>query len=499
MDPLDVLKKDLSYLERRVGGDLQAVADVHDELVAILNPLAATQMVSRLEEQIAGLQGELAVAHVQVHKSEAQLQESVANLSQLEASLQAAMPEALAAAAASAATAPAPPAPRPRSQREQRQRSARAGLESSLELPDALKPFWYPLEFSANLGADMLVPLELFGQAWVLFRDASGAAACVRDECAHRACPLSLGKVVDGEVECPYHGWRYDSAGSCTRMPSTSHCKGIGVQSLPVVEAEGLIWCWPGDPEAITSGPPVELVRPPPSFQTHSQLVLDVPVDHGLLIENLLDLAHAPFTHTTTFAKGWSVPDAVRFHAANLLDGRWDPYPIDMEFLPPCMVLSTIGLASPGKIEKGVRQQQCANHLHQLHVCLPAGRGRTRLLYSMSLDFMHWTRHVPGIQAFWRHIAGQVLGEDLVLVEGQQDSLSRGGDTWANPVPYDKLGVRYRRWRNSVASGDAAARARAEAGLRAFSAGELFSPEDSQDGGDAPGFSDASSDGEGWA
>ena len=40
----------------------------------------------------------------------------------------------------------------------------------------------------------------------------------------------------------------------------------------------------------------------------HAELVLDVPVEHGLLLENLLDLAHAPFTHTTTFAKGWPVP-----------------------------------------------------------------------------------------------------------------------------------------------------------------------------------------------
>ena len=66
------------------------------------------------------------------------------------------------------------------------------------------------------------------------------------------------------------------------------------------------------------------------------------------------------------------------------------------------------GLAQPGKIERGARAAACANHLHQLHVCLPAGRDRTRLLYRMSLDFLHWTRAVPGIQAFWRSIANQV-------------------------------------------------------------------------------------------
>lgn len=26
----------------------------------------------------------------------------------------------------------------------------------------------------------------------------------------------------------------------------------------------------------------------------------------------------------------------------------------------------------------------------------------------MSLDFLHWTKHVPGIQQFWKNIAAQV-------------------------------------------------------------------------------------------
>lgn len=47
--------------------------------------------------------------------------------------------------------------------------------------------------------------LDLFGQAWVLFRDESGRAACILDECAHRACPLSIGDVKEGQIHCPYH------------------------------------------------------------------------------------------------------------------------------------------------------------------------------------------------------------------------------------------------------------------------------------------------------
>lgn len=67
------------------------------------------------------------------------------------------------------------------------------------------------------------------------------------------------------------------------------------------------------------------------------------------------------------------------------------------------------GLAQAGKIQKGCRADACKNHLHQLHVCLPSRPGHTRLLYRMSMDFLHWTKFVPGIQQFWKHIAGQVL------------------------------------------------------------------------------------------
>ena len=55
-----------------------------------------------------------------------------------------------------------------------------------------------------------------------------------------------------------------------------------------------------------------------------------------------------------------------------------------------------------------MRASDCQNHLHQLHICLPSREGHTRLLYRMAMDFMDWTRHVPGIQLFWKNIAGQV-------------------------------------------------------------------------------------------
>lgn len=40
-------------------------------------------------------------------------------------------------------------------------------------------------------------------------------------------------------MQCPYHGWEYNKAGECTKMPSTAFCKGVRVHALPCSEKDG--------------------------------------------------------------------------------------------------------------------------------------------------------------------------------------------------------------------------------------------------------------------
>lgn len=100
----------------------------------------------------------------------------------------------------------------------------------------------------------------------------------------------------------------------------------------------------------------------------------------------------------------------------------------------------------------------------------------------MSLDFLPFLKKLPFMDAVWKEMANRVLGEDLVLVQGQQKRMQLGGNTWANPVSYDKLAVRYRRWRNSLGEGvSEEEKAQAAIGLRArMSAGELFSVDEEE-------------------
>lgn len=436
--------------------------------------------VAALERRLQELRAEVGAAQSKLEATTARLESNIVRIEELKTEARR-LQVVHDASPTAAAAPPAPPAPAPAAAPVDERKSAlmqRRGLQSSLELEEELRNHWFAVSFASRLAPDTMVPFELFGEPWVLFRDAEGRPACVRDECAHRACPLSAGTCTDGELQCAYHGWRFNGDGECTAMPSTKFCRGIRVAALPVEEADGLVWVWPGWRE---TGPlPRGAAAPPPGYVVHCELEMEVPVEHGLLIENLLDLAHAPFTHTSTFARGWPVPEAVTFQAGKMLAGNWQPYPIDMGFNPPCMTESHIGLAKPGAIAAGQRAADCANHLHQVHICLPARPGHTRLLYRMSMDFMGWVRYVPGIKNFWKAIAVQVLGEDLVLLSGQQERMAAGVDTWRHPVSYDKIAVRYRRWRNAVAAGGAdgsAAAAQAAAAARA-SADEIFTVED---------------------
>ncbi|KAG5595285.1 hypothetical protein H5410_036517 [Solanum commersonii] len=64
---------------------------------------------------------------------------------------------------------------------------------------------------------------------------------------------------------------------------------------------------------------------------------MELPVEHELLLDNLLDLPHAPLIKDGVLVK-FLTP-------ASGLQGYWDLYPIDMVLRPPCMVLSTIGIS----------------------------------------------------------------------------------------------------------------------------------------------------------
>ncbi|MBB6486800.1 Rieske 2Fe-2S domain-containing protein [Rhizobium lusitanum] len=130
------------------------------------------------------------------------------------------------------------------------------------------------------------------GRAFVLFR-ADGKLHCLADICPHRSAPLSHGRVVDGAIECPYHGWRFDGAGACKAMPGlVGAIPRTLVPSYGVCEKDGLVFF---SAHAVDAIPYTTVLA---AADTVSMTVESrVTSSLAEVAENILDATHTHFTH----------------------------------------------------------------------------------------------------------------------------------------------------------------------------------------------------------
>jgi phenylpropionate dioxygenase-like ring-hydroxylating dioxygenase large terminal subunit len=167
-----------------------------------------------------------------------------------------------------------------------------------------LYDIWYFAALASDLKPGKLQRYELLGEPVLLGRKATGEVFALRDICPHRAAPLSAGRIVDGTVECPYHGWRFRTDGACAAIPSLVDDQAmdttrIRVRRYPAAESQGMVFVW------ISSDPRFdgEPAQPPPMFEgvvggspkLVDRMVFDAHIDHAVV--GLMDPAHGPYVH----------------------------------------------------------------------------------------------------------------------------------------------------------------------------------------------------------
>ena len=163
---------------------------------------------------------------------------------------------------------------------------------------------WYVLGNSEDVG-EAPVGVHALGQDFVLFRDKEGQAHCLSDVCVHKGGSLCRGKVVDGTVQCPYHGWRYDGEGRCVKIPSLAPDaripKRARVDAYPTAEKFGWIWAFLGDLSE-AERPPLPDFFPEYENQDEGWKFLrgkaQFDCNYVRAIENGVDRGHAVFVHT---------------------------------------------------------------------------------------------------------------------------------------------------------------------------------------------------------
>lgn len=176
-------------------------------------------------------------------------------------------------------------------------------LPPRLPADDAAVPLreaWYYAVPGRRLRCRTVLQKVMLGEPILIGRDAVGAPFALRNLCPHRGMPLSAGRFDGREIECCYHGWRFDTSGRCTSIPSLvpaqSFAPGrIHTRSYLAREVQGNIWVYFGeDPSAAPAIPVLEgFDRCAPDLV--ETVAFATAIDHAVV--GLMDPAHGPFVH----------------------------------------------------------------------------------------------------------------------------------------------------------------------------------------------------------
>lgn len=165
---------------------------------------------------------------------------------------------------------------------------------------------WYVVLESDEVGRKP-VGVTRLGEKMVFWRDASGRVNAAVDRCPHRGVALSVGKTLDGHLQCPFHGFEFDSSGKCVLVPANGRNgvvpNAMRLNTYPAYEAHGLIWVWWGD-EAYEELPAPEFFENLDDTFYYGSARDPWDAHYSRVIENQLDVVHLPFIHAKTIGRG---------------------------------------------------------------------------------------------------------------------------------------------------------------------------------------------------
>ena len=302
---------------------------------------------------------------------------------------------------------------------------------------------WTPVILRRRVGRRP-VRQVVAGEPIVLFRNSDGAVGALLDRCPHRGVALSLGRVAeDGNLECPFHGWRFDIAGANRGVPLSpeARCETLGAAALPVREIGDLIWVFTRPNATSPPEPVVPDSLTDPSL-TRTYIERDWACHWTRAMENMLDSPHLPFVHRKTIGRVYRS----RMTPTSRMDIRWEDTPFGGRAWA-----SLDGETSSGFLEF-YRPNVMALHIPipgrrlRIHaLVVPAETGRTRLTVVASRDFAR----TPLLEPLFAWMNGRIADEDQAVVESSgPDEIPRAGDE--HSVGTDRATLQFRRYYDDV-------------------------------------------------
>jgi phenylpropionate dioxygenase-like ring-hydroxylating dioxygenase large terminal subunit len=310
--------------------------------------------------------------------------------------------------------------------------------------PDSLMlpGFWYralpgDMVFRERLERATLLEIPL-----VIGRDAQNRPFALQDACPHRGMPLSCGRFDGTQVECSYHGWRFDAhSGQCQLIPSLTPEQRLNVDriyagSYACEEFDDFIWVFIPEPAPAGAGfsqraePACEAPRVPIFSEkyNHAYLTSDLPcsVDHGII--GLMDPAHGPFVHQAWW---WRSRDSIHEKqkafepidlgfrmSAHTPSSNSAPYKLLKFYADAGAITTTIDFTLPNMRWESVRAGKY--WFSSLTTVTPITRSRCRIDVVAAWNLLRW---FPFGGDLLKYVFGKFVEQDRQTMEQQSEGL----------------------------------------------------------------------------
>ncbi|XP_062212753.1 protochlorophyllide-dependent translocon component 52, chloroplastic-like [Phragmites australis] len=327
---------------------------------------------------------------------------------------------------------------------------------------------WYPLAPVCDLDPRAPHGKTVLGLSVVAWYDrGAGEWRVFDDACPHRLAPLSEGRIDDkGRLQCVYHGWCFDGAGSCKFIPQApalgppvhKNSKAC-VASYPCVVQNNILWFYPRAEAEYKDV--LQRKRPPyiaeiddPEFVTVYG-IRDLFYGYDVLVENLMDPAHVPYAHKgimrgirkkedpgrVEYDKEGGGPIKMKIEQANI-EGFLSPQERGyFQFVAPCTFYG-----SPFRQEG----KQKTPRVMLVFFCVPVAPGRSRVIWAFPRNVGVWLHKIT---PRWFYHIGQnlILDSDIYLLHVEERKFAAAGlDSWQKacyvPTSSDSMVIAFRIW-----------------------------------------------------
>jgi phenylpropionate dioxygenase-like ring-hydroxylating dioxygenase large terminal subunit len=341
---------------------------------------------------------------------------------------------------------------------------------------DFVREAWYLAAWSDELERKSL-GVVLLGESIVLYRREDASPVALEDRCAHRSLPLSLGCVRGELIECGYHGLQFDPSGRCVHAPGQpTPPEHSNIRSYPVVEQDRCIWVWMGSRH---NADPAKITRFPWMTKKgwrQTKLHARIAANYQLIIDNLLDLSHLSFVHSSTVGSP-ELAESANVKAEPTEDGvlvsRWtldvppaptyaqfgnygcniDRWQISRWFAPSTLVIRNGSAKAGTGAQTGGGEQRF--EFIVCHGVTPESDKVTNYFWAVTHDFLY--DDLPAAEEFHRQ-SHQVIGEDIAVFKAQQEVLERQPFAPVVHIRYDAGPLQARRMIDARLAAEARAR-----------------------------------------